>query len=182
MGIFCINTSEQFQQLYSRYYKVLMLYALKMTEDRETAEDLVQNVFLGLWENRETFQNEASVRSYLYLTVRRRLIDSVRHAKVEDKYRDLIQNETDCQQMMQEEDEMFTNEVYRRLFEAINELPPRQRELFLLYMQGKKNAEIAQVMNITAETIRVQKKRALKTLRKKLEDSTDLLLLFILLN
>ena len=180
MEEFSINTPEQFQQLYGRYYKVMMLYALKMTDDREAAEDLVQNVFLGLWENRETFHEESPVRSYLYLTIRRRIIDQMRHAKVEGKYKSYVLKGAGDMLEVQDDEEIFTNEVYCRLFDAINELPPRQRELFLLYMQGKKNAEIAQVMNITEETIRVQKKRAIKTLRKKMGDKNDLFLLFLL--
>ncbi len=177
---FSIDTPEQFRQLYGRYYKVMMLYALKMTDDRDAAEDLVQNVFLALWESRETFHDEASVNSFLYLTIRRRIIDQVRHAKVEGKYKNYLLKGAGDMLTAEEDEEVFTNEVYRRLFEAINELPPRQRELFLLYMQGKKNAEIAQVMNITEETIRVQKKRALKTLRKKMDDTGDLFLLLLL--
>ena len=58
MESFSINNTESFRQLYSRYYKALMLYAMKMTEDEETAEDIVQNVFLHLWENREIFDDE----------------------------------------------------------------------------------------------------------------------------
>lgn len=180
MNEFSINTPEQFQQLYGRYYKVMMLYALKMTDDRDAAEDLVQSVFLALWENRETFNDEAAVRSYLYLTVRRRIIDQVRHARVEGKYKNFVLKGAGDVSTAEEDEEVFTNEVYRRLFDAINELPPRQRELFLLYMQGKKNAEIAQVMNITVETIRVQKKRALKTLREKMNDTVELFLLLLL--
>lgn len=180
MREFSIRTPEQFQQLYGRYYKVMMLYALKNTADRQAAEDLVQNVFLSLWENRDSFREEASVRSYLYLTIRRRVIDQMRHAKVEGKYKNYVLKESGDMLAVEDDEDVFTNEVYRRLFDAINELPHRQRELFLLYMQGKKNAEIAQVMNITEETIRVQKKRALKTLRKKMGDAGDLFLLLLL--
>ncbi len=158
----------------------MMLYALKMTDDRAAAEDVVQNVFLGLWENRDTFHEEASVRSYLYLTIHRRIIDQARHAKVEGRYKSYVLKEAGDMLAVQDDEEVFTSEVYRRLFDAIDELPRRQRELFLLYMQGKKNAEIAQVMNITEETIRVQKKRALKTLRQKMGDKGDLLLLLLL--
>lgn len=78
-----------------------------------------------------------------------------------------------------EDSEAFKSEIYRRLMEAINELPPRQREIFLHYMQGKKNTEIAQMMNISEETIRVQRKRALKTLRKKVGDKYIIFLLFL---
>lgn len=158
----------------------MVLYALKNTVDQETAEDLVQNVFLSLWEKRDEFHEEASVRSYLYLTIRRRVIDQLRHSKVECRYKKYVLKGTDDMLTIEDDEDVFTNEVYRRLFDSINELPPRQRELFLLYMQGKKNAEIAQMMNVTEETIRVQKKRALKTLREKMGDKDNLLLLLLL--
>ena len=159
----------------------MMLYALRMVTDREMAEDMVQNAFMRLWENRETFEKESDVRSFLYLNIRHRIVDHVRHTKVKGKYKELVKNESNGTMLIEEDEEEFANEIYIRLFDAINELPPRQRELFLLYMQGKKNAEIAQVMHITEETIRVQKKRALKTLREKLGDREEILLMLFLL-
>ena len=179
MESFNINNTESFRQLYSRYYKALMLYAMKMTEDEETAEDLVQNVFLHLWENRDLFDSEDAVRNFLYLSVRHRAIDHARHVKVEDKYREYALGKDEASEAAWEDSEAFKSEIYRRLMDAINELPPRQREIFLHYMEGKKNAEIAQAMHITEETIRVQRKRALKTLRKKVGDKYIIFLLFL---
>lgn len=179
MESFSINNTESFRQLYSRYYKALMLYAMKMTEDEETAEDLVQNVFLHLWENRDVFDDENMVRNFLYLSVRRRAIDHARHVKVEGKYKEYALGSDEATEAAWEDSEAFKSEIYRRLMEAINELPPRQREIFLHYMQGKKNREIAQMMNISEETIRVQRKRALKTLRKKVGDKYIIFLLFL---
>lgn len=179
MESFSINNTESFRQLYSRYDKALMLYAMKMTEDEETAEDIVQNVFLHLWENREIFDDENVVRNFLYLSVRRRAIDHARHVKVEGKYKEYALGNDEATEAAWEDSEAFKSEIYRRLMEAINELPPRQREIFLHYMQGKKNTEIAQMMNISEETIRVQRKRALKTLRKKVGDKYIIFLLFL---
>ncbi len=59
-------------------------------------------------------------------------------------------------------------EIYRQLFAAIDELPPRQKEVFLLCMEGKKNREIAEQLDISAETVKVQKRRAIARLRDKL--------------
>lgn len=159
-----------------------MLYAHNIVDDADMAEDLVQNAFLSLWENRDDFEQETTVRSFLYLSVRRRAIDHLRHAKVEGKYRLSVQSESkDMELAIDEDEDILDNEVYHRLFEAINELPDRQRELFLFYMQGKKNGEIAKAMNIAEETVRVQKKRALKSLRKKMGNRGDLHLLLLLL-
>lgn len=174
-----INNTEIFRQLYSRYYKALMLYAMKLTGNEKTAEDLVQNVFLNLWENRDVFDDEDAVRNFLYLSVRHRAIDHARHVRVEDKYRGYALGNDEAFETAWEDSEAFKSEIYRRLVDAINELPPRQREIFLHYMQGRKNAEIAQAMNISEETIRVQRKRALKTLREKLGDKNIIFLLFL---
>ena len=90
MDRFRIDTHEDFQKLYRKYYKALMLYALKMTHDEVTAEDIVQNAFLKLWEKRMDMENEAMVRSFLYLSIRQRSIDCFRRTQVEDKYRKYI--------------------------------------------------------------------------------------------
>lgn len=156
-----------------------MLYAQKMTNDTKTAEDIVQNTFLSLWENRNSFEDEKTVCSFLYLSVRRRAIDNARHLKVEGKYKEYVLGAAYCSEEDTADRQAWENEIYRRLFEAINELPPRQREIFTLYMKGKKNAEIAKAMTITEETIRVQKRRALKTLKKKIGER-DFVFLFLL--
>ena len=59
-------------------------------------------------------------------------------------------------------------EIYRQLFLAIDKLPPRQREVFLLCMEGKKNKEIAELLQISAETVKMQKRRAISRLREQL--------------
>lgn len=174
-----LDTADQFHLLYSRYYKALMLYALKMTNDTKTAEDIVQNAFLSLWETRESFVDEKGVCSFLYLSVRHRAIDNARHLKVEGKYKEYVLGAADCKEEDTADRQAWENEIYRRLFDAINELPPRQREIFTLYMKGKKNTEIAKAMCITEETIRVQKRRALKTLQKKIGERDFLFLLLL---
>ena len=65
--------------------------------------------------------------------------------------------------------DVFNKEdIYRQLFLAIDKLPPRQREIFLLCMDGKKNREIAEKLQISAETVKVQKRRAINHLREQL--------------
>lgn len=179
MDRFRIDTHGDFQKLYRKYYKALMLYALKMTHDEETAEDIVQNAFLKLWEKRIDMENEAMVRSFLYLSVRQRSIDRFRRTQVEDKYRKYVLGASDGVEKEWDDEEIFSNELYRRLFKAIDELPPRQREIFLAYMEGKSNADIAEAMHIKVDTIRVQKKRALKTLRGKISREELILLLLL---
>ena len=81
-----------------------------------------------------------------------------------------------------EEDEegFFSEEVYRQLFETIDALPERCREVFLMYMEGRKNEEVATALHVSIETVKTQKKRAMSILRKKLGAYQFLLLQLLL--
>ena len=74
---------------------------------------------------------------------------------------------------------MFDEEVYRRLYQAIDQLAPKCREIFLMAMDGKHNDEIAKELNIAVETVKTQKKRAIKQLRE--QTALSIWLIFLLL-
>ena len=74
------------------------------------------------------------------------------------------------------EDVIFTEEVFIKLFESIDKLSQRQREILKLNMEGKKLIEIADILNITYETVKTQKKRAINALKKSLDDNRSILL------
>ena len=65
---------------------------------------------------------------------------------------------------------MDRNEVWRRVLEKIHTMPPRQREVFLLLMEGNKIKDIAKMMNVSENTVKMQKKRGLSALRRQLSD------------
>ena len=115
MDRFRIDTHGDFQKLYRKYYKALMLYALKMTHDEKTAEDIVQNAFLKLWEKRIDMENEAMVRSFLYLSVRQRSIDRFRRTQVEDKYRKYVLGASDAVEKTKRSSVMNSIAVFSRL-------------------------------------------------------------------
>ena len=80
----------------------------------------------------------------------------------------------------EEEDDFFTEEIFRQLFMTIDSLPERCKQVFLLHMEGKKNEEIAAALYVSLETVKTQKKRAMSLLRKKLSPYHFALLLSIL--
>lgn len=69
-----------------------------------------------------------------------------------------------------DEETMDRNEVWRRVLEKIDSMPPRQREVFLLLMEGNKVKDIAKMMNVSENTVKMQKKRGLSALRRQLSD------------
>ncbi len=167
-------SEDSFRMLYKRYYKALTMYALNLIEDMTIAEDLVQDVFFTILEKEVTFINEKTLHVYLYTSVHHRALNYNKHREVEIRHiKILSENDFDI-----EEDEIYAREdIYRQLFEAIDQLPVRQREVFISAMEGKKNREIAEALGISIFTVKVQKQKALKSLRKKLSDKQWLLLM-----
>lgn len=168
-----------FRLLYKSYYKALVCYALQMVEDSESAEDIVQELFSTIWEKKMSFQSLVSFKAYLYNSVRNASLDYLKHKDVEGNYlQKMIDAHPDyCGVGDEEEDEdFFSEEVYRRLLLTIESLPNRCREVFLLYMEGNTNEEIATALSVSLETVKTQKKRAMSFLRKKLGTYSFLLL------
>lgn len=171
-----------FRLLYKTYYKALVCYALQMVEDSDSAEDIVQELFSTIWEKKMPFQSLASFKAYLYNSVRNASLDYLKHKDVEGSYlQKMIDTHPDyCGNGEEEEEGFFKEEVYRQLLLTIDSLPNRCREVFLLYMEGNTNEEIANALHVSLETVKTQKKRAMSFLRKKLGPYHFLLLQMIL--
>lgn len=181
LSIEVINKLDEksFHLIYKMYFRVLAGYALQITSDEEIALDIVQDLFSVIWERKMTFISPASFKAYLYNSVRNAALDYIRHRKVKNDYIENVKAENPEYDMDAEypADYFYREEVYRHLFKAIDELPLRCREIFLLYIKGKKNSEIAESLHISVETVKTQKKRGLSILRKKLGKRSWLLLL-----
>lgn len=171
-----------FRLLYKTYYKALVCYALQMVEDSDSAEDIVQELFSTIWEKKMPFQSLASFKAYLYNSVRNASLDYLKHKDVEGSYlQKMIDMHPDyCGNEEEEEEGFFKEEVYRQLLLTLDSLPNRCREVFLLYMEGNTNEEIANALHVSLETVKTQKKRAMSFLRKKLGPYHFLLLQMIL--
>ena len=168
-----------FRQNYDAYYKALVVFAMKFIVSQELAEDIVQDVFFAVWQNRVDMCNKSAVRSYLFTGVRNRCIDSLRRGNMMSSYiRDVTEsNSAFSKQSVEEiENEIFTEEVFVKLFESIDKLSPRQREILKLNMEGKKLTETADMLNVTYDTVKTQKKRAIEALRKSLVGNKSILL------
>ena len=162
------------QLLYRHFYKALVAFSNQMVSNLEIAEELVQDAFVSLWQQRNTFKNQGVLKAYLYNSVRNKSITYLRHEQVE---RNRIESfELDYKLMMGDEEGPDREELIRQLLLSIDNLPPKQREVFLLSVKGKTSEEIAQEMNISPETVKKQRQRGLKRLREMLPPEAILLL------
>lgn len=165
-----------FRILYKEYYRALVVYAMQLIGEPQAAEDVVQELFSTIWERKRPFQSLGSLNNYLYNSVRNASLDYLKHKDVENVYLQKIENEYRKFDLNEDEEDFFGEEVYRQLFQTIDALPERCREVFLLHMDGKKNEEIAVALHVSLETVKTQKKRAMAVLRKKMSIQALLLL------
>ena len=168
-----------FRMLYKTYYKALVCYAIQITGESGAAEDIVQELFSTLWEKQLSFKSLVSLKAYLYNSVRNASIDYLKDVEF-DYLQKIIESHQEYRVGDEEEDDFFTEEIFRQLFMTIDSLPERCKQVFLLHMEGKKNEEIAAALYVSLETVKTQKKRAMSLLRKKLSPYHFALLLSIL--
>lgn len=163
---FSINRKDIFERLFSDYYGILVCYAQKYTKREDIAEDIVQDVFASLWEENRIFPSQANFRSFLYISIRNAAFDYLRHQNVESRY---IEEALTANRFLSD-DSFQKEEVFRLLFKQIDLLPERCQEIFLLHLEGYDNDAIAKKLSLSIETVKTQKKRAMKTLRNNLKE------------
>lgn len=172
-----IKNSNQgvFELVFNFYYSGLVVFADRMIKNTAVSEDIVQSVFLKLWETRETIEIR-SLRSYFVQCVKNKCIDHIRNQQVKNRF-DAHYAETEV--VIAEEDLWTKNEISHLLDVAIADLPPRCREVFWMSRyENLKIAEIADKLNISKRTVETQISNALKILRVKLIDYISLIFLY----
>ena len=168
---------REFHNVFDKYYVALCLFANQYTEDEETSADIVQDSFAKLWQIRDDFFYLHQVKAFLYTAVRNKALNELEHSKVVFEYaQKVIEKKKDSFF----HDAVVEEETYRILAEAIDKLPDQMRAIMRLAMEGKKNAEIAEQLNVSVETVHTLKKIAYKKLRIYLKEYYYFLILFYL--
>ena len=170
-----INKDKRaFELVFNEYYSIMVLYATRFMDTREEAEEVVQDVFVKFWEKCDTLAQDSSIKSYLYRSVHNSCLNTLKHEKVKDGYRQHVIQlmETSYQNEFEKKD---PDELRNRIISEIEKLPPRCAEIFKLSrFEGLKYQEIAEHLEISVKTVEVQMGKALKVLRENLQDLKNL--------
>jgi RNA polymerase sigma-70 factor (ECF subfamily) len=175
----CIEQLRQGEQaalkeIYERYYHPLVLFGLKYIQDQIVAEDLVQEIFIKVWAKRNFFFSETALRTFLYKSIRNACINHLEHQQVHDRFSASVLS------LANNEDHFFNQvieeETHRLLYEAIERLPDVARKIYRMSLEGYKNNEIANDLNISVNTVKTHKLRAMKFLRESFKKLGILLL------
>ena len=166
--------------LYRHFYKALVVFSYQMVSEMPVAEEIVQDAFVKIWQQRNTYKSTGALRAWLYNTVRNASISHLRHQQVERNRIQALEQEY-CLMQADADDSLLTREeAYRQLLMAIDALPTKQRQLFLLAIEGRTSLEIAEEMGITTEGVKKQRQRGIARLRQSLKPDAFLLLLLVI--
>jgi len=151
--------------LFTEHYIDLCNYIYNLSKNRVLAEDLVQEVFIKLWEKRTTLNIKTSIKSYLYKASHNQFLQHIRKEK--NRFDVIERSKLDLLSLVYIEDESTTNLYAEKLDTLINDLPPKCKTVFLKSkIENKKYKEIAQEMNISVKTVENHIGKALRILRE----------------
>lgn len=170
-----------FTEIYNRFFGLLYIHAFRRVNNRDEASDLIHELFASMWDKRKTFQLTGSLSSYLYASIRNRMLNNFEHQKVADKYMDSLANYADLDYTYA--DHKIREQDLKKLIEKeINNLPDPMKQIFLMSrMEHLSHKEIAEKLDVSEQAVKSHVKRALKILRVKLGLYGFLLCLFKLL-
>lgn len=159
-----INDEVAFTQLYLHFSKRLIHFAISLVRSKEIAEEIVEDVFVKLWASRNHINEIENLTVYLYVAVKNRSLNAL-----SQKARELIAAPFDYLDTTLDEfaadpyDIMITSEMMANMQHAIEELPPRCKMIFKLIREdGLKYKEVADILNISVNTIDAQMAIAVK--------------------
>lgn len=172
---------SDFDRIFRKYHTPLFLYAKKFVEDESEALDLVQDVFVLIWEKDKHKLDEDHLKAYLFRAVRNACLNYLKHAKVMQKHQDYHRSflsDMELKHYESAEQSLIEKENLEKIHQAINSLSKIYREVIeLSRFEGLKNKEIAERLNIPVRTVETRLFRALASLKEKLSAKTFHILL-----
>ncbi len=165
--------TDSFKKMVITYSEPLCIFAYRIVQRSDVAEDLVQDLFVKIWESRDNWEPLGTIKAYLFKAVRNKAINYLDHQKVKIRLHSTIVEQKQFEKTNTESttEKLFKDKAFvEELQEAIKELPNRTKLVYTLHRQdGFKYSEIAWIMGISQKTVESHMTRALISLRDKLK-------------
>ena len=164
---------QAFKVLFDEFYVALCVFAENFVKDDDLAADCVQEAFVSLWKKHKDFDNIYKIKSFLYKVVRNSCLNHIRDKKFVGE--DFVGLESE--QFFR--DTLIEEESYRIFYSAVESLPDQTKKVIMLSLDGLKNAEIAEQLDVAPSTIHSLKKIAYKRLKIILKEHYYLIFVFL---
>lgn len=174
-----INDRVAFYHIYERYSKRLYGFVLRYIKQKEDAEEIVQEVFVKIWESRNKIDAYSSFEAFLFTIAYNTTISLLRKRTSEKIYLEHIKSLQQCANSPDLIDEIQFNELNDRVQSLLNELTPRQKEIFQLSREeGLTHDEIAKKLDISVNTVKKHMGNTLAFLKSQIDSNLTINLLF----
>ncbi|MBO9731959.1 MAG: RNA polymerase sigma-70 factor [Chitinophaga sp.] len=161
-----------FQYIFNQHYRALCYFAFTIVDNEQEAEDLVQESFSKLWHKRADFTTATNIKAFLFIATKNaglNFLKARQRLSVREQEFSYLQEEEVSAEMEGFDPVLTETEIIQQLYEEIEALPTQCRRIFKMsYLEGQKNEDIANALQISYNTVRAQKLRALKLIRSSL--------------
>lgn len=175
IGALKMNSKKEFDSFFKQYYTLFLSFACRYRLDVEEARDIVQDVFIAFWEQRENFASVVAAKAFFYRSISNRCLNYLKHEDVKSRYAEHQIEAMQSEEFIQEN--IIREEVSFIVRRKIKELTPREQEIILLSLQNKTNQEIADLLSLSVPTVKTHKMHAYARLRSELEELRFLLVI-----
>lgn len=165
-----------FEEVFESYFERLCYFAKKIIGRDDIAQDIVQDIFLKVYEKNNIYNSENSFVSFLYSSVKNKCFDYMKHEKVNNRYIDSLKQIDNIDYISAA---IIESEVIANINAAILKLPKACSEVMQLSLTGKRNQEIADLLNISIFTVKAQKQRALSLLKDIVSNELLIIIIYI---
>lgn len=179
--------SKAFESVFNVWYEPLVNFANEYISDLEWAKNIVQSIYMRLWEKHSLVDPDSNLKSYLYMSTRNACLSHLRHIRVENAYFEkAIRTNEDYQLNYEALEELNIEQIdftklEKRIQETIDSLPDRCREVFIMSRYNEmKNKEIALKLGISVKAVEANITRALTKLRENTKDFIPELVFFLI--
>ena len=169
---------DAFAHLMDTYYNKLCVYAGNLTKDHYAAQDIVQNVFLKIWEKRHKLKADYVISNFLYRAVYNEFIDQYRKNKLLTPLEE--QHIKHLNIILQENNALEISRLIALVKQEVQHLPPKCKSVFVMgKLEGLTYEEIAEHQNVTVRTVEMHMCKAFEIIRKKLGDKIGAILFLL---
>lgn len=173
----CSNNEKAFEKLFHRYYAHLCVFASRILMDNESAEEIVQDFFVKVWEKRHQLSIDSSVKNYFYRSIKNLCLNLIQHNKTKLRHAKSVLSEAKNTQL--NNDGFFEIDLAEKIQESILSLPEKRQRIFRMSREeGLKYREIAEKLNISIKTVEAQMSLAISSLKDKLKKYSKHFMLF----
>lgn len=163
------HDKEAFNLLFYMYAEKIFKFSLTFFNNETEAEEIVQEVFLKIWLKRETITDPTTFNAFIYTIAKNLIFNNLKKNVYRKKYENYLYNKV-TEGRNDTENEVLHEETKRRIAEAIDALPKQRKKVFILSrMEGLKNKEIAEQLDISLKTVETHMSLTLKHLRSVLQ-------------